>query len=101
LTGDFFIFPLDQSGTKVAVLEVRMKEKGRAKTLREEAMTSSFFYINSVIRTWREKLRITGPVSESSSPSFYYFEDDERTQKFINASFLPFFALLSIPPSFN
>jgi len=101
LTGDFFIFPLDQSGTKVAVIEIRMKETGRAKTLRAEARTSLFVYINSVIRIWREKLRITGPVSESSSPSIYSFEDDEHTQKFINASFLPFFALLSIPPSFN
>ncbi|RFT16449.1 MAG: hypothetical protein OP8BY_1627 [Candidatus Saccharicenans subterraneus] len=38
--------------------------------------------------------------SISPSPSIYSI-GDERTHKFINASFLPFFALLSIPPSFN
>jgi hypothetical protein len=78
-----------------------MKEMARARNHKTEYRISSFIHINCIARTWREKLRITGPVCESNSPSFYSFQDDERTQKFINASFLPFFALLSIPPSFN
>lgn len=47
-------------------------------------------------------MRLSGKIEKtiSSSPCFLNF-GDERTHKFINASFLPFFALLSIPPSFN
>lgn len=51
----------------------------------------------------RETFRIdclTGKNSGAPSP-VSYFSGHERTQYLINASFLPFFALLSIPPSFN
>lgn len=47
-------------------------------------------------------MKFDGLNREPISPSpFIYQVGDERTQKFIIASFLPFFALLSIPPSFN
>ncbi|MGB9835505.1 MAG: hypothetical protein ACPLRX_02050 [Candidatus Saccharicenans sp.] len=39
--------------------------------------------------------------ADLKTPSLFSSFEDERTQKYINASFLPFFALLSIPPSFN
>lgn len=75
----------------------------KLKILKEKARTSSLIFtdINYVVQRGREKLTIHGPVSKSNSPSLYSRQGDERTQKFINASFLPFFALLSIPPSFN
>jgi len=80
-----------------------MKKMAKLKILKEKARTSSLIFtdINYVVQAGREKLRIHGPVSKSNSPSLYSRQGDERTQKFINASFLPFFALLSIPPSFN
>lgn len=47
-------------------------------------------------------MRFDGLNRKPISPSLFVFRSgDERTHKFINASFLPFFALLSIPPSFN
>jgi len=47
-------------------------------------------------------LRLDGLDRKPIYPSQFIFgSGDERTHKFINASFLPFFALLSIPPSFN
>lgn len=58
------------------------------------------FLIDSIVGLGRETLRVHGPMKNLKAPSLYfYLEEDERTQ--INASFLPFFALLSIPPSFN
>jgi len=79
------------------------KKMANVKPLKEQVQTSSLIFtnINYVVRPGREKLSIHGPVSKSNSPSLYSRQGDERTQKFINASFLPFFALLSIPPSFN
>jgi len=79
------------------------KKMAKALTLKTAVKTSSLIFsdINYIVRLWREKFRIHGPVSKSHSPSLYSQQGDERTQKFINASFLPFFALLSIPPSFN
>jgi hypothetical protein len=60
------------------------------------------FIIDLFAGLGRETLRRLGPRKNSKAPSLsFYREDDERTQKLINASFLPFFALLSIPPSFN
>ncbi|MGB4705240.1 MAG: hypothetical protein WBI18_09255 [Candidatus Saccharicenans sp.] len=50
----------------------------------------------------RETLRFNKREFKPVSPSlFAYRMGDERTHQLINASFLPFFALLSIPPSFN
>jgi hypothetical protein len=71
--------------------------------------------MRKVARTWMKKANIlhidiiaglvrevsTHKKANSETPSLFYYQEDERTQKFINASFLPFFALLSIPPSFN
>gem|GEM_PF-1901986 len=73
------------------------------KRLRKTKLSKrQYLYIDSYAGTGRETLRTYGPMNKSISPShFSCLEDDERTQKFINASFLPFFALLSIPPSFN
>ncbi len=59
-------------------------------------------YIDTFAGPGREILRFDGLNRKSISPSpSIYSIGDERTHKFINASFLPFFALLSIPPSFN
>ncbi|MCR4408823.1 MAG: hypothetical protein QHH43_02145 [Candidatus Saccharicenans sp.] len=61
-----------------------------------------FLYIDTLDVMGREILRFDGLNRKPISPSpFIYPLGDERTHKFINASFLPFFALLSIPPSFN
>ncbi len=61
-----------------------------------------FLYIDSFAGPGREILRFDGLNRKPISPSpFICRHGDERTHKFINASFLPFFALLSIPPSFN
>jgi hypothetical protein len=74
-----------------------------ARRLKEtEKSDRQFLYIDADAGTGRKILRLSRqnykPIS--SSPCFFKL-GDERTHKFINASFLPFFALLSIPPSFN
>jgi len=59
----------------------------------------NIFHIDIIAGLGREVS--TNKRANSETPSLSYYFEDERTQNFINASFLPFFALLSIPPSFN
>ncbi|MGB9765348.1 MAG: hypothetical protein ACPLZD_08355 [Candidatus Saccharicenans sp.] len=58
-------------------------------------------YIDYFAGLGREKSKIHEPKNPISPSLLFSLKDDERTKNFIIASFLPFFALLSIPPSFN
>lgn len=97
----FRMFPLDTAWHKSCKIHCGLSEMARRlKETRKD--DRQYLYIDADAGMGRKILRLSRKMSKTISSSPCFFKSvNKRTHKFLNASFLPFFALLSIPPSFN